>query len=205
MSPSLPPEPTSGFTAIPRRLLDAALCSDMGKRELYTWLLVARLTYGAQGRRWVTLRPSDLRVIGISPSHAHAVLEGMLARNLLVQNSGKPEYRIAALNATETEHEFSGERWLRLRHLVVRQIGTVTTTAPLFSQNGAFAPTSSPVLGAEICPKREEIGSQEGNASTVPAWAFSRSQRRFVRKVETPIDRVKTKINSDEAIGKEQP
>ena len=205
MSPPLPPEPTTGFTALPRRLLDAALCSDMGKRELYTWLLVARLTYGAQGKRWIALRPADLLALGIGSNHARTVLDGMLARRLLVQNGKKPEYRIAAPDIMETRQGVLGERRQRLRRLVLRQIGSSAAAKPfspffgnLVSQNGESAPTSAPKTGKETFPKGEENGSQKGNASTVPAWAFSRSHKRFVKKDAAPIDKTKTKINTQD-------
>ena len=171
----------------------------MNKRELALWLLVARLTYGAQARQWVALRPADLKVIGIGPNHARAVLAGMLASGRLLQNGERAEYRLALPQAGEGNSDRAAIRRQGLRQLVARQIDLASHTArAVFAQDGTasrkgkFDAASAPILGTEMFPKEEPNRSQTGSDSTVPAWRFSRSESKFVRKDDHPIDKIDT-------------
>jgi len=191
-----PPDHTIGFTPIPRRLLDAILCADINKRELALWLLVARLTYGAQARQWVALRPADLKVIGIGSNHARAVLAGMLASGCLLQNGERSEYRLALPEPAEGSSDRTAIRRQRLRQLVARQIDLASQTARAVlaqdgtaSRKGKFDAATAPEKGTEMFSNEEHNRSQTGSGSTVPAWHFSRSQNRFVRKDDLPIDK----------------
>lgn len=199
MLPPQSPDRTLGFTPIPRRLLDAVLCADMSKRELYLWLLVARLTYGAQARQWVALRPADLKVIGIGSNHARAVLAGMLASERLLQNGERAEYRLALPQAAEGSSERTAIRRQRLRQLVARQIDLASQTARAVfapdstaSRKGKFDAATAPVSGVTLFPKEEYTRSQNGSDSMVPAWRFSRSESRFVRRDDLSIDNIDT-------------
>ena len=62
-------------------------------------------------------------------------------------------------------------------------------TGTFFPKTGRLRQPLLPKREAETFPKEEGAGSQKGNASTVAAWAFSRSHNRFLRKDDAPIDK----------------
>lgn len=83
-----------GFTRLPNKILYALTSLDINMREVKVLLLILRLTYGCMNKPWAKLKQSDLRAIGISPSHAKEVLESLIEKNFLIQNGSLKEYKI---------------------------------------------------------------------------------------------------------------
>lgn len=78
-----------GFTRLPNTFFNALLVvlPKLSSRELRITLLIIRLTYGCH-EDWATLRKSDLKIVGIGISHANAVLESLLKKNLVLRDEG---------------------------------------------------------------------------------------------------------------------
>lgn len=163
-----------GFTAIPRRTLDALLCIPLTRRELTVLLLVARLTYGCRNLRWANLSQADLAAVGIGANHAGEVLRALIGRGLLERDGTGTRYRMG-----ETAHASAGQgagRERRLEALVARHL-----RPPPHNGN-----TMVPETGGQRFPERERSPSQNGNASSDSTWRFDRSRRGFVREGGAP-------------------
>lgn len=170
-----PSRSTSGFTAIPRGVIDGLLTLSLARREIAVLLLVARLTYGCRDARWARIAHADLAAVGIGANHAGEVLRALLARGILERNGRRHEYRLGDLG--RPAREAGTDRLRRLGQLVARQL-----------QGSHFRNPALPETGGPPFPKREVPPSRNGNTSTVTAWRFDRSQGRFILQVEPAID-----------------
>jgi hypothetical protein len=166
-----------GFVAIPRRTLDLLLCLPLTRRELSVLLLVARLTYGCRNAAWARLLQADLTAVGIGAGHARAALEGLISRGFLERRNGTPEYRFGNLEGGFDAG--ASDRTGRLKGLVAAQL----------SRGYPDGKGSVTREGIHALPKREIPPYRNGNASTVPAWRFDRSQGRFLEDTAAPIDK----------------
>jgi hypothetical protein len=159
--------------------MDMLLCLALTRRELSVLLLVVRLTYGCRNARWARLRQSDLAAVGIGPNHAKETLDALLAGGLLIRNGAMPEYRLGELEGAADRQ--AKERAVRLEGLVAAQVAES-------SRNGKVGGQGLPETGTRTFPFQELSPYRNGNASTVPAWSFDRSQGRFLQKEGRAID-----------------
>lgn len=84
---------SKGFLSIPHRVGDVLPYLDLTERQWRIVWLIIRLTYGCQ-RHWVKLKLCDFAVVRISSYHIRKVINPLLNKEIILNNSHKKEYRI---------------------------------------------------------------------------------------------------------------
>lgn len=176
---------TEGFSRIPHALFNALLVIDLTSRERRVLELILRLTYNCLGQRWARFNLSDFQVVGIRKSHARAVIDGLLKRQLILQYDHTKAYRINE-ECLATEVTKSGTFQLnKLTELIGRQLQRKTY------QNGN---QEVPEIVTSGLPNKELTGSQTGNSGRFPKRELLTLNN---DRIPESIDTVKIIKNSD--------
>jgi len=148
-----------GFIKFPTAIYDSLLTTSLAGRELKVVLLIIRLTYGCQ-QQSCRIRQTDLKAIGIQPSHAKEVLNKILCVGAAEVTRGRYSFSLSWLSANTDS--------LR-QELLTPLIGS---NLPRRSQNGKAQLTQ---LGRAGLPKEEDASSQNGNYIKIPNQELSTS------------------------------
>lgn len=157
------------FTRFPNVIFNFLLVSkNLNKREHKVAMLIIRLTYGCIDNQWVKLKQADLSVIGISSSHAKAILISLLAKEIIIKNETRQAYRIneeSLLSKLTKKETISLEL---LGNLIGKQL------KPKSYLIGNELITEKATFGL---PEREDPSSQNGNKLALPLREVSRSEK----------------------------
>lgn len=144
-----------GFVRLNHSLYHALLTCDLTVRQLKVVLLVLRLTIGCQ-RKWAKLIQADLKIVGVTASHARQVVDELLNKTILIQNEKTGEYRLNERYFILDDKK--RKRLERLTHLIGIQIYKP-------SQNGN--PVNPKVVTHDF-PIQQQSSSQFSNVEPLP-------------------------------------
>lgn len=177
---------SKGHTQLPHKLGNILLLIDLTEREQKVVYLIIRLTYGCQ-KRWAKLKFADLRIIGITPSHAKEVIEPLLVKDIVVQNGKTKEFRINEEYLCSKVTEKVNNRLAKLGKLVGKQLKkdyqnsnqevTKVVTAPLPKKEVSSYQNSN----VEGLPRKEDLDSDNND--------FATPKDILNKKINIPIDK----------------
>ncbi|HET9098130.1 MAG TPA: replication protein [Candidatus Saccharimonadales bacterium] len=166
-------ESREGFTMIPHSVSEWLLTADLSKREQKVAWLVARLQYGCPKYVGAQFKQADLVSVGIRPSHAKAVIQGLLDKQILTYNWTFKWYE---LNVGVRR---GNEAVYRLRRLVRRNS----------YRNGN---NSTTISVTSLLPKKEAKTYQHGNSEKLPEQELNRDSKRESGEPKDSEIKVKT-------------
>lgn len=142
-----------GFTQVPHKIGNILPLLGLNGRQYRVISLIIRLTYGCQ-KRWAKLKLADLKVVGIAPPHARAVIEPLISKNIIIQNGKTKEYRLNEEYLSSEVTERVNPELEKLRILVGRQL-----------KKENYQNTNQEIAKSvtEALPKEENLGYQSGN------------------------------------------
>lgn len=145
------------FTMIPHSVFEWLLTTDLSKREQKVTWLVARLQYGCRFNYGAEFRQAELFSVGILPSHAKAIIQGLLEKRVLIKDRMSKRY---VLNVPPMPRDDVPTYMLRrLIHRNSYRKGNYSTTISVTSK----------------LPKQEVKSNQKGNIKKLPEQELNRS------------------------------
>lgn len=142
---------SGAFTRFSHQLLNGIIESELNLRQIKVILLIQRLSSGCH-REWTTLKQSDFQGAGITPNHIEEVKKPLLEMGVLLQNGGKPEYKI------------NEDYFIKAEENPTRLTKLIGSHLPKRSSQKRKA--TIPKEGISNIPKWEETCSQDGNSTS---------------------------------------
>lgn len=168
---------SKGHTQIPNTIFSVLPLLTITMREKKVLELIIRLTFGCH-KEWAYLNNADLRIVGISKSHAAGVISRLLNRHLVLKHGNSKIYKINEEYIASRVTKMVTPQLEKLGYLIGKQLHTSYYTGnPEVTEEGTLE-----------LPKEEQTGNQNGNSNRLPKWEHLASNN---SEFSTPKDRDK--------------